>query len=34
LQANGELKASARQLALLEQLFPLQQAHMSWPDRF
>jgi len=34
LQANGELKASARQLALMEQLFPLQQAHMSWPDRF
>ncbi len=34
LQTSGELKASARQLELLEQLFPLQQAHMSWPDRF
>lgn len=34
LQASGELKATAVQLKLLEQLFPLQQAHMSWPDRF
>jgi predicted acetyltransferase len=34
LQASGELTGSAAQLKLLERLFPLQQAHMSWPDRF
>lgn len=34
LHTSGELKASAAQLKLLEPLFPLQQAHMSWPDRF
>ncbi len=34
LRTSGDLTCSATQLALLERLFPLQQAHMSWPDRF
>ncbi len=34
LKAAGQLACSKAQLALLERLFPLQQAHMSWPDRF
>ncbi len=34
LKSDQKLRASAAQLAQLEQLFPLQQAHMFWPDRF
>ena len=32
--ATGKLKAPRRLFALLERLFPLQQAHMWWADRF
>lgn len=34
LRTQGDLTCSGTQLTLLERLFPLQQAHMSWPDRF
>ena len=34
LLAEGEIKVGRRVLPLLERLFPLQQAHMWWPDRF
>lgn len=34
LQSRKKLRAPVSQIALLEQLFPLQQAHMFWPDRF
>ena len=34
LQTQGKLKTNKTALALLARLFPLQNAHMSWPDRF
>ncbi len=34
LKANDQLACNRTQLTLLEHLFPPQQAHMSWPDRF
>jgi len=34
LRAEGRLKGSSRLLPLLNRLFPLQQAHMWWADRF
>ena len=34
LQTQGKLKTSKATLALVSRLFPLQTAHMSWPDRF
>ncbi|MGB1718552.1 MAG: sterol carrier protein domain-containing protein, partial [Candidatus Latescibacterota bacterium] len=34
LKTNDQLACNRTQLTLLEHLFPPQQAHMSWPDRF
>jgi predicted acetyltransferase len=34
LLVEGRIKGGRRVLPLLERLFPLQQAHMWWPDRF
>ena len=34
LKTNDRLACNSTQLNLLENLFPPQQAHMSWPDRF
>ena len=34
LQTQGRLKTGKAALAILARLFPLQTAHMSWPDRF
>ena len=34
LRTRGALNANKEALAILARLFPLQTAHMSWPDRF
>jgi hypothetical protein len=34
LQIQGQLKAGKEARAIMARLFPLQTAHMSWPDRF